>query len=1309
MAINDLPERNPDEQASVPVRTDGANRRAALTTLALTLSNGLAVLSKTQTTHRGITPAGFSLELAPTRKGDSLVSVLMSHGSASAPTPTPVLTLSPPSPASGTVGVQSGDFVVTLVNGSADTTVTPADSQVGTFSPSSVLLTAPNDSKTFRLTPLAAASHQVSITNNRGIDNPDPVNYTVSAAVVPTTATLSGSAAATSGVSHTSLVTLDQPADQTYTITWTRSGGGTGPATSTITAGQTSVSAGDTWSSAGAQTVDFTISPSLTRAGRPLNVTVSSASPGVLPSFTIAPGATGTASFAFGHAFRRGDVPAGMVANAASATDWQCSPMTYWDDGSLKHAIIAGRAAVTAGVDLSLAMAAGSAVAGSALTEADLTTALGATSVVVGVDADNTALGSLIGTAALHTTICTGPVMSSWVYRRAVAGNAHLVVWLEVRLFKGGAVEVFPWVENGYLTVASPTNFLKTCSLTIGGVSRFSQVIDIKHHTRIPLINGSSFSYWVGTDPQITPKHDRDYLIRTKLVPNVGQFGPPSESGMNDTTNFPQSYTPNTLAHDDNATGATGGSGNIISPASARYITSSGDARAYRSMMVHGLSSGSWPCHYRDENTQQPAAFATYATQQIGDPGIPAGTGGTNPSDLKISHVPEYAFVPWLVTGRWWFLDELHHWVSWSFLSTDPGYRGNGNGTIWTGSGYQPRGAAWSLNMTAQAAAISPASHPLRAQEIARWESSMSVMAGLYVDGTLTTFGGCPSGNWVSPIGVLGDYNGNGWEAITAYTVAGSNAYWTAAFMQNYLSAVLGYASEIGLAQSAPSQANHVKLRDHSYKLVVGRAGSGQNGEWNWRRFASFDFPYGTDKTGLPVDTYYSTHAQAYSEIVASYGLSALDPAPGGTLRNHPAIGDSDLSGSSREYISTAMAALAMAVDHEATGAREGWERISSASNLSSALSAFQTDDAPHLSVSPRVPEYIASLGTYEVRLLTGSYAPTNGYETLASIEPSEWATSGVGIAGIISEYSGGAKSNDKLHVIGGGHSNCAFNGVASFDPGQAGASKPVGWSLYGLSAFASVPTIPPQAEVYLDGRAPAMHTYDAIFKTASGVIYVVTGGPYGPGGFTKRIWTITSGVEDWTYIGDLDSNANFIGPTTSIYDRATNKAFVVSANPYAWQGRFLRCSNNTLSSYTALSTYLDGEPASAWDPSRGRALYIGQTVARFITIDFVAETASISTVSTLSSLVGRGLSLLYDFRRDIFLAFGGKSGVTDNWTHAYEITPDAATVTDRTLTGSSRTVQSQVFSSGRWCFRPEWRAVIECSSYNQPASVMRI
>ena len=44
------------------------------------------------------------------------------------------------------------------------------------------------------------------------------------------------------------------------------------------------------------------------------------------------------------------------------------------------------------------------------------------------------------------------------MYRKQVGTDAHLVAWLEVRLFPGGLVEILPSIENGYLLVTGPTS-----------------------------------------------------------------------------------------------------------------------------------------------------------------------------------------------------------------------------------------------------------------------------------------------------------------------------------------------------------------------------------------------------------------------------------------------------------------------------------------------------------------------------------------------------------------------------------------------------------------------------------------------------------------------------------------------------------------------------------------------------------------------------------------------------------------------------------------------------------------------------------
>ena len=363
-------------------------------------------------------------------------------------------------------------------------------------------------------------------------------------------------------------------------------------------------------------------------------------SPGILPTFSLMSAVGGTnLPFAFGHAFKQGDVPAGSYVDSDLA-DWQVFKTTEWPDGSLRHAIIAGRATCSANVLKSIALSVSTTNrGGTALTETDLAAAMPTVTLAAG--GDSFTLNSLIGTAARHRTVCSGPVMSNWLYRRQIAGSNHLVAWFDVRLYVGGAVEIFPWIENGYLTVANPVNDVRTYTLTIGGVQRFSQTIDIKHHTRIPLISGSAFSHWSGTDPQITPRHDMAYLRSTKMVTNNTRA--PSNAILANTSEYPQTYSPNWLGTTKAAMASTG-YGNHIGPFpnwQAGFIAS-GDVRAYRATIVNGMAAGSWPMHFRAESgsTQgasgypnEPIKYSLYPNVSIdwsGSPTIPAGSGGNN-------------------------------------------------------------------------------------------------------------------------------------------------------------------------------------------------------------------------------------------------------------------------------------------------------------------------------------------------------------------------------------------------------------------------------------------------------------------------------------------------------------------------------------------------------------------------------------------------------------------------------------------------------------------------------------------------------
>jgi hypothetical protein len=98
----------------------------------------------------------------------------------------------------------------------------------------------------------------------------------VQAANPLTTATLSGPTSATTGSAVTYTVTLNVPANQTHVVTPSCAGATVNPGSFQITAGNQSGQFTVTAPSDGTYSVDFTISPTLTRAGRPISLVAAS-------------------------------------------------------------------------------------------------------------------------------------------------------------------------------------------------------------------------------------------------------------------------------------------------------------------------------------------------------------------------------------------------------------------------------------------------------------------------------------------------------------------------------------------------------------------------------------------------------------------------------------------------------------------------------------------------------------------------------------------------------------------------------------------------------------------------------------------------------------------------------------------------------------------------------------------------------------------------------------------------------------------------------------------------------------------------
>lgn len=431
--------------------------------------------------------------------------------------------------------------------------------------------------------------------------------------------------------------------------------------------------------------------------------------------FNLLSTGTQTAPFCVGFALRKGDIPAGSGIAVSGATA-QATVKNLWPDGSAKFAVIAGTAPLTAGIAAAVSLAAGTNSSGTVLTLADLQAAM-AQPVTVGCGSYGSASWSGSDWASSFQDWVSGHLMSSWVYRKAVGSDAHLVAWLEVRLFAGGAVEILPWIENGYLMVPAPTSKSATYTFTMDGTQRFSVAIDLPNHCRTPLVSGSITSHWLGTAFDIIVKHDSDYMQATGLVP--AYFARTSATATS-VIGVPSTYTPLQRGSFPVGMGAGGYSNSIglLPEWDAVHLTS--DAlTTYKGVIFQAYSAGRYGIHYRDETAtppHQPARVNSYAGLTIKEPSnvsnagwdTPPITSGTQAPGWAVSHQPSVGYLAYLLTGWRYHMETVQFASSFNSLWEAWPEREGVKGLFKTTTAGATRHVAWCLRTLAQALAITP-------------------------------------------------------------------------------------------------------------------------------------------------------------------------------------------------------------------------------------------------------------------------------------------------------------------------------------------------------------------------------------------------------------------------------------------------------------------------------------------------------------------------------------------------------------------------------------------------------------------------
>lgn len=492
----------------------------------------------------------------------------------------------------------------------------------------------------------------------------------------------------------------------------------------------------------------------------------------------------------------------------------------------------------------------------------------------------------------------TGKPAFAWgdslVYRTQISRNLDLYAELTTR---GNATNVLPWIENTRMD-GNNTNELARCAVEIQGKPQFEAVVDVKRCTRAALIDGDPEGYWIG-DARFDYPSPQD--LRAYLPPY--RRDQPTESTL---SSFRTTYAPNWIGHGSSAMGTAGYQDRIgLLPRWAALWAITGDTRMRNATLANGLSQGAWSVHLRDPATMRPL-------RPIDWPMISSATADANPlvtivggtnGNYAPSHLPSLAYLPYLLTRRFYHYESLKFWATGWYWNLNWAYREKEKGISYG----QVRQRGWQLNALAQALKCLRADDPDRQEYIRWWSENMRWYAAQYG----------PGGPLANSLGML-FYN----------ALNGDGQPW----MNDFVAQAVGFAWDLDLPVDAQAKTAHRAFRDALYAGVVARNNACP------RRAAQYMIRIAQDASSV------KSYFPSWHEVFAKAGMTDCNDGP---LMDGPNVA-TDLA---TRYWGNMQPALAYAARHGYAGAKETWQRYTSMPNYENAARSYT--DIPQFGVVP--------------------------------------------------------------------------------------------------------------------------------------------------------------------------------------------------------------------------------------------------------------------------------------------------------------------------------------------------------------------
>lgn len=426
--------------------------------------------------------------------------------------------------------------------------------------------------------------------------------------------------------------------------------------------------------------------------------------------------ATDSRFASLGYVFAEGTVPDRVHLLTEQGQVVQVDPKTYWPDGTVRHAILTYRQpAMMPKSEGSVRCSVWSSSGGY---PADIDIPSSVNPVLPDVTlgglvgpgvAGLAAVDLAIGLPAPDSTWRQGPVAVERRYIFPIVGSLRIIVDLTVHADQTWIADIQFCNDIAMGSVGGTYVYVPTIMWGEGGAQSWTAG-SISHYQ----YQAWTYRVYSQGEPVAYSEQSMDDLIAVGAILPFSRTPATAQSirsvlnaWMGDPT-FGKPLATNGVMMAMGTTGGRADIGPMTSPGAGWVASDDPDAR--KVALAWAETAGAAPWRMWDAAHSEWLSVATYPAMWTDGRSLVKPTQFTEAPgwSLDISHMPDLSFVPYLTTGRRYYLDQLCAQATWCVLSCWNGPRQNGQGLVANGF-TQVRGAAWGLRTIDQAAWISPA------------------------------------------------------------------------------------------------------------------------------------------------------------------------------------------------------------------------------------------------------------------------------------------------------------------------------------------------------------------------------------------------------------------------------------------------------------------------------------------------------------------------------------------------------------------------------------------------------------------------